>query len=102
MKIYEGEHHRRGFLEPGVDDSGVRALRLRKALPRLEMPCVRAAASSIGVRLDRLRVPLDAKRWAPGWKPQRWQEYYHTGPGFPVPHKAIAPANTNTTTPPYQ
>ena len=56
MKIYEGEHHRRGFLEPGVDDGGVRALRLRKALPRLEMPCVRAAmSSSIGVRL--LRVP---------------------------------------------
>ena len=52
MKIYEGEHHRRGFLEPGVDDGGVRALRLRKALPRLEMPCVRAAmSSSIGVRL---------------------------------------------------
>ena len=26
---------------------------------------------------------VDAKRWAPGWKPKRWQEYYHTGPGFP-------------------
>ena len=62
MKIYEGEHHRRGFLEPDVDDGGVRALRLRKALPRLEMPCVRAATSSIGVRLDRLRVPRPLRR----------------------------------------
>ena len=61
MKIYEGEHHRRGFLEPGVDDSGVRALRLRKALPRLEMPCVRAAmSSSIGVRL--LGAPQPVRR----------------------------------------
>ena len=61
MKIYEGEHHRRGFLEPGVDDGGVRALRLRKALPRLEMPGVRAAmSSSIGVRL--LRVPQPVRR----------------------------------------
>ena len=55
MKIYEGEHHRRGFLEASGDGDGIRALRLRKALPRLEMPCVRAATSSIGVRLDRLR-----------------------------------------------
>ena len=59
MKIYEGEHHRRGFLR---HESGDRALRLRKALPRLEMPCVRAATSSIGVRLDRLRVPRPIRR----------------------------------------
>ena len=32
---------------------------------------------------DLRRSVVDAKRWAPGWKPQRWQEYYHTGPGFP-------------------
>ena len=61
MKIYEGEHHRRGFLEPGTDDGGVRSLRLRKVLPRLEMPCVRAAmSSSIGVRL--LGVPQPVRR----------------------------------------
>ena len=67
MKIYEGEHHRRGFLEeaPGrpipYGGSEVRALRLRKALPRLEMPCVRAAtSSSIGVRL--LCVPQPVRR----------------------------------------
>ena len=29
------------------------------------------------------RSVVDAKQWAPGWKLQRWQEYYHTGPGFP-------------------
>ena len=58
MKIYEGEHHRRGFLQR---EDGDRALRLRKALPRLEMPCVRAAtSSSIGVRL--LRVPQPVRR----------------------------------------
>ena len=58
MKIYEGEHHRRGFLQ---HEHGDRALRLRKALPRLEMPCVRAAmSSSIGVRL--LRVPQPVRR----------------------------------------
>ena len=62
MKIYEGEHHRRGFLEASGDGDGIRALRLRKALPRLEMPCVRAATSSIGVRLDRLRVPRPIRR----------------------------------------
>ena len=190
MKIYEGEHHRRSIVSYPPDCHAARALKLRKSLPRLEMPCVRAATSSIGVRLDRLRVPrpirrkifalafdlpdeeerlaetqrdekfmegfpkewnvetppadsdppmvagalegatldvthhdepkrileywcddaheredrrkhawpphdfssplhdlrrsvVDAKRWAPGWKPQRWQEYYHTGPGFP-------------------
>ena len=65
MKIYEGEHHRRGFLEPGVDDGGVRALRLRKVLPRLEMPCVRAAmSSSIGARLLRVPQPLRRKIFA--------------------------------------
>jgi len=26
----------------------------------------------------------------------------HTGPGAPVPHNAMAAANTNTITPPYQ
>ena len=32
---------------------------------------------------DLRRSVVDAKRWAPGWKLRRWQEYYHTGPGFP-------------------
>ena len=32
---------------------------------------------------DLRRSVVDAKQWAPGWKLQRWQEYYHTGPGFP-------------------
>jgi len=62
MKIYEGEHHRRSIVSYPPDCHAARALKLRKSLPRLEMPCVRAATSSIGVRLDRLRVPRPIRR----------------------------------------
>jgi len=36
------------------------------------------------------RNVVDAKRWAPGWAPEEWQEYYRTGPGFPEPEGALA------------
>ena len=47
------------------DDHAARCLRLRQTLPRLEMPCVRAATATIGVLLDRARVPMEIRRTTP-------------------------------------
>ena len=44
------------------DAHAARCLRLRQTLPRLEMPCVRAATATIGVLLDRARVPMEIRR----------------------------------------
>ena len=54
------EDNARSLLDDGHDDvhatHAARCLRLRQTLPRLEMPCVRAATATVGVLLGRAGV----------------------------------------------
>ena len=56
MKVYDEPRSVLG------DRHAARCLRLRKTLPCLEMPCVRAATATIGLLLYRARVPREIRR----------------------------------------
>jgi len=116
------EDNARSLLDDGHDDvhaaHAARCLRLRQTLPRLEMPCVRAATATIGVLLGRagvtevairrliysmaFAVPTDEERRAEAARDAKFVEDYGgtkniataapTGPNPPMRDEALAAA----------